>query len=150
MQDNFANLLDRGIPILKTLILPEACAKLDAAQVDPNRPCPPSDTIKFPNGQTDEQIGAAETPHIYRLRRSKLRALIADGIEIQYSKDLTDISYSDDGTTVAAPLADGYSTSGAILVGADGTRSPMRTTLLGPEKAALKDLEFAASSVSKK
>jgi hypothetical protein len=34
---NCANLLDRGIPILKTLIPPEAFAKLDAAQVDPNR-----------------------------------------------------------------------------------------------------------------
>jgi 2-polyprenyl-6-methoxyphenol hydroxylase-like FAD-dependent oxidoreductase len=132
------------------LIPPEAFAKLDAAQVDPNRPCPPSDTIKFLNGQTGEQIGAAETPHIYRLRRSKLRALIADGIEIQYSKDFTNISYSDDGTTVTAHFADGSSTSGPILVGADGTRSPVRTALLGPEEAALKTLEFATSIVQAK
>jgi 2-polyprenyl-6-methoxyphenol hydroxylase-like FAD-dependent oxidoreductase len=142
--------LDRGIPILKALIPPEAFAKLDAAQVDPNRPCPPSDTIKFLNEQTGEQIGAAETPHIYRLRRSKLRALIADGIEIQYGKDLTDISYSDEGTTVTAHFADGSSTSGAILVGADGTRSPVRTALLRLEKAALRTLEFAASIVQAK
>jgi len=140
----------RGIPILKTLIPPAAFAQLDAAQVDPNRPCPPSDTIKFFHGQTGEQIGAAETPHIYRLRRSKLRALLADGIEIQYSKCLSDISYSEDGSTVTAHFDDGSSESGSLLVGADGTRSPVRNLLLGSEKAALTTLEFAASIVQAK
>jgi 2-polyprenyl-6-methoxyphenol hydroxylase-like FAD-dependent oxidoreductase len=132
------------------LIPPEAFAQLDATQVDPNRPCPPSDTIKFLNGHTGEQIGAAETPHIYRLRRSKLRTLLAAGIEIQYSKCLSDISYSDDGTIVTAHFDDGSSTNGAILVGADGTRSLVRNLLVGPEKAALTTLEFAASIVQAK
>jgi 2-polyprenyl-6-methoxyphenol hydroxylase-like FAD-dependent oxidoreductase len=142
--------LVRGIPILKTLIPPEAFAKLGAAQVDPNRRCPPSDTIKFLNGQTGEQIGAVETPHIYRLRRSKLRALIAEGIDIQYGKALTDIYYPDDGKTVTAHFADGSSTNGTLLVGTDGTRSIVRNLLLGPQKAALTTLEFAASIVQAK
>jgi 2-polyprenyl-6-methoxyphenol hydroxylase-like FAD-dependent oxidoreductase len=76
--------------------------------------------------------------------------LIADGIEIQYGKDLTNISYSGNGTTVTAHFADGSSTSGAILVGADGTRSPVQTALVGPEKAALRTLEFVASTVQAK
>jgi 2-polyprenyl-6-methoxyphenol hydroxylase-like FAD-dependent oxidoreductase len=144
------NLIVRGIPILKTLMPPDAFAQLDAAQVDPNRPCPPSDTINFLNGQTGEQIGAATTPHIYRLRRSKLRALLAEGIEIQCSKCLSDITYSDDGTAVTAKFADGSSTKGSILVGAEGTRSLVRNLLLGSEKAALTTLEFAASIVQAK
>jgi 2-polyprenyl-6-methoxyphenol hydroxylase-like FAD-dependent oxidoreductase len=102
------------------------------------------------NGQTGEQIGAAETPHIYRLRRSKLRTLLVDGIEIQYGKCLSDISYSDDGTIVTAHFDDGSSTNGAILAGADGTRSFVRNLLVGPEKAALTTLEFAASIVQAK
>lgn len=102
------------------------------------------------NGQTGEHIGAATTPHIYRLRRSKLRALLANGIEIQYSKLLSDISYSDDGKIVTAIFADGSSTNGSILVGADGTRSLVRHLLLGQEKAALTTLEFAASIVQAK
>ncbi|CZR66045.1 related to monooxygenase [Phialocephala subalpina] len=139
-----------GIPILKTLIPPEAFAKLDSAQVDPNRPCPPSEPIRFLHGQTGEQIGEAVTPHLYRLRRSKLRALIADGIDIQYGKELSNITYSEDGTVVTAHFADGSNTNGSVLVGADGTRSVVRNLLLGPEKAALTVLEFAASIVQAK
>jgi len=139
-----------GIPLLKNLIPPDAFAKLDAAQVDPNRPCPPSDTIRFLDGQTGKQIGASTTPHIYRLRRSKLRALLLEGIDVQYDKTLTDISYSEDGTTVTAHFADGSSTSGSLLVGADGARSLTRNLLVGPEKAALTTIEFAASIVQSK
>jgi 2-polyprenyl-6-methoxyphenol hydroxylase-like FAD-dependent oxidoreductase len=76
--------------------------------------------------------------------------LIADGIDIQYSKCLSDISYSDDGRIVTAHFDDGSSTNGAILVGADGTRSLVRNLLLEPEKAALTTLEFAASIVQAK
>jgi 2-polyprenyl-6-methoxyphenol hydroxylase-like FAD-dependent oxidoreductase len=76
--------------------------------------------------------------------------LIAEGIDIQYKKTLTNISYSEDGTTVTAYFADGSSTNGSILVGTDGTRSVVRNLLLGPEKAALTTLEFAASIVQAK
>lgn len=132
------------------MIPEEAFAKLDAAQVDPNRPCPPADTIKFLHGKTGEQIGAAVTPHLYRLRRSKLRALIAEGIDIQYSKSLSSITYSSDGETVTAHFDDGTSTTGSLLVGADGTRSVVRNLLLGPENGILTTLEFAASIVQAK
>jgi 2-polyprenyl-6-methoxyphenol hydroxylase-like FAD-dependent oxidoreductase len=76
--------------------------------------------------------------------------LLVDGIEIQYGKCLSDISYSDDGTIVTAHFDDESSTNGAILAGADGTRSFVRNLLVGPEKAALTTLEFAASIVQAK
>ncbi|KAF4635777.1 hypothetical protein G7Y89_g2323 [Cudoniella acicularis] len=139
-----------GIPILETLIPPEAFAKLDSAQVDPNRPCPPSDTIKFLHGKTGEQIGGATTPHIYRLRRSKLRALLSEGLDIQYSKTISFITHSEDGATVTAHFADGTTAGGSILVGADGARSIVRTLLLGAEAAAITPLEVAASIVQAK
>lgn len=139
-----------SVPILQELTPPELFARLDSTQVDPNRPRPPSDTMKIFNGETGEQIGAAVIPDLHRIQRSKLRSLLAEGIPIQYSKTLSGISYLEDGTTVIAHFEDGSSASGAILIGADGTRSKVRNILLGSEKAALETLEYAASIVQAK
>lgn len=139
-----------SIPLLQALIPPESFAQIESAQVDPNRPCPPSETIIFLNGQTGDQIGASETPHIYRLRRRKLRSILAEGLEIEYDKNLSQISYSQDGATVTAHFADGTCVDGTLLIGADGHRSTVRTLLLGPEKAALRKLEHGSSIVQAK
>lgn len=106
--------------------------------------------MKFYNGETGEQIGAAVIPDLHRIRRSKLRALLAEGIPIQYSKTLSAIKFSENDTAVIAHFEDGSSAAGAILIGADGTRSKVRHILLGPEKAALETLEYAASMIQAK
>jgi 2-polyprenyl-6-methoxyphenol hydroxylase-like FAD-dependent oxidoreductase len=138
-----------GAPILQSLIPPSNFAKLESAQVDPHRPCPPADTISFLHGVTGEKMGSSTTPHIYRVRRSKLRDLLKEGLEdeIQYSKTLSNVTYSADGSSVTAHFEDGTSTTGTLLIATDGARSQTRNSLLGPEKAALKILEYGASIV---
>lgn len=76
--------------------------------------------------------------------------MIAEGLDIQYGKTLTGIEYAEDGKTVTALFADGSSATGGLLIGADGSRSEVRQLLLGPEKAALTILPFAASIVQAK
>ncbi|CAG8953647.1 hypothetical protein HYFRA_00010106 [Hymenoscyphus fraxineus] len=129
---------------------PELFAKLASTQVDPHRPVQPSETLRFLNGATGIEIGAAVIPHLYRMQRSKLRALLGEGISIQYDKTLSTISYTEDGSTVTAHFEDGTTASGTILIGADGTRSKVRNLLLGEEKAALDRLEYAALWVQAK
>jgi 2-polyprenyl-6-methoxyphenol hydroxylase-like FAD-dependent oxidoreductase len=84
------------------------------------------------------------------MRRSKLRSILAEGLGIQYDKLLSNISYSEDGTTVTAHFADGTSAEGTLLIGTDGHRSVVRSLLVGPEKSALTKLEYGAAIVQSK
>jgi 2-polyprenyl-6-methoxyphenol hydroxylase-like FAD-dependent oxidoreductase len=79
------------------------------------------------------------------MRRSKLRALLSEGIDVRYNKRLSSISYSEDGQQVTAHFEDGSRTTGRLLVGADGSRSTVRELLLGSEQAALSPVPYAAS-----
>jgi 2-polyprenyl-6-methoxyphenol hydroxylase-like FAD-dependent oxidoreductase len=139
-----------GTPILQSLIPSEAFAQLESAQVDPNTPCLPEDTIPFLHGQTGEQIGGTTVPHVYRLRRKELRSIISKGLDIEYNKTLTALEYSEDGKTVTATFQDGSSYTGSLVVGADGARSEVRNLVVGQPGAELTVLPFACSIVQAK
>lgn len=143
-----------GAPILSTLIPPHLFAKLESAQVDPHRPCPEADEIKFFHGETGAQLGGSKIPHLYRVRRRALRAIMAEGLdvgsELLYDKHLVDVSYSDNGETVRVHFEDGTSVTGCCLIGADGPRSRVRQLLVGEENARLHTLPFCASIVQAK
>lgn len=143
-----------GAPILSTLIPSESFAKLESAQVDPHRPCPEFDEIRFFHGENGNQIGGSKIPHIYRVRRRALRNIMAEGLEVGtevlYNKELVDVSYSDDGEIVTAHFQDGSKVTGSCLVGADGPRSQVRQLLVGKENAKLQSLPFCASIVQAK
>ncbi|KAI9788513.1 MAG: hypothetical protein M1816_006853 [Peltula sp. TS41687] len=62
-----------------------------------------------------------------RVRRESLRRLLMEGVEIEWSKNLT--SFTTDGNTVTAQFADFSSATGTLLVGCDGTRSKVRQLL---------------------
>lgn len=138
-----------GAPILQSLIPEASFKKLDDVQVDPTKPIPPQETLRFLHGETGEQIGAHDIAHISRLRRSKLRALLREGIDVQYEKRLTEITYSDDGASVTAHFGDGTTAIGSVLIGADGTRSTVRRHLLGPA-AVVTVLPYVATIVQAK
>ena len=57
--------------------------KLNTAQVDPLRTSTPDDYLRLMNGKTAEELLRVPTPNVYRLRRSKFRALLAEGIDVQ-------------------------------------------------------------------
>ena len=58
-------------------------SRFNTAQVDPLQPPSPDDFIRLVNGETAEELTRVPTPHVYRLKRSAFRALLAEGIDIQ-------------------------------------------------------------------
>ena len=70
-----------------------------------------------------------------RFSRTKLRALISEGIEVKYGKTLSSISYDESENGVSAHFADGTSISGDVLIGTDGPRSKARDLIVGEGKS---------------
>ncbi|KUJ11661.1 FAD/NAD(P)-binding domain-containing protein [Mollisia scopiformis] len=139
-----------GVPILKSLIPDYAAAQLQSVQVDPNTPTKPVDSLAFLNGQTGEVMVAPEIPNFHRLRRSKLRALLAKDLDIRWNKRLKNLVFEDDNSSVIAVFEDGEHITGRLIIGADGARSTVRKLLLGPEIAPSTRLPYSATFVQAK
>ncbi|KAL9020503.1 MAG: hypothetical protein Q9185_002276 [Variospora sp. 1 TL-2023] len=133
--------------------------KLTSALSDPFRGLSEHDVFPMFNAQTGELLMEMPTPNALRLNRSRFRALIAEGLDIQvfilvflatcfqlicscpkYSKRLSSIACPDDSSSVTARFEDGTAVTGNLLIGADGANSTVRESLLGPSKAGLKPL----------
>ncbi|KAL8706572.1 MAG: hypothetical protein Q9201_000385 [Fulgogasparrea decipioides] len=67
-----------------------------------------------------------------RVSRERLRALLLEGLDVQWSKTLESISYPGL-DTVIAHFSDHTSAAGMLLIGADGSRSRARSLLLAHE-----------------
>ncbi|TVY89983.1 FAD-dependent monooxygenase [Lachnellula willkommii] len=139
-----------GMPILKTLIPESAVQALQSTQVDPNTPTKPFDTLKFLNGGTGEVITGIPSPDFYRLRRSKLRALLCKGLDIRWNKRLKDVVVKQDGSCVTAIFEDGEQMTGRLVVGADGSKTTVRELILGPDLAAPLRLPYVSTFVQAK
>ena len=57
--------------------------RLTTALVDPHRGLSERDTFPMFNAKTGELLMKLPTPNVIRLNRSKFRALIAEGLDIQ-------------------------------------------------------------------
>jgi 2-polyprenyl-6-methoxyphenol hydroxylase-like FAD-dependent oxidoreductase len=136
-----------GAPVLKSLMPDGWWDRIQSVQVDASVPTKELDTLSFIQGDTGETMAAFTFGPFYRLRRSKLRDLLSQGLDIQYNKRLSNISYAKDGNSVTAHFGDGTSATGSMLVGADGARSMTRQLLLGPERGAINRIPFSATFV---
>ena len=123
---------------------------IQSLQVDPHVPTKELDTLTWLQGDTGETMAAFTFGPFYRLRRSKLRDLLSQNLDIQYEKRLANITYAQDGRSVTAHFTDGTSAIGSILVGADGARSATRQILLGPELGAINHIPYAATFVQRR
>lgn len=139
-----------GMPALQDLISDSAKAQLTTVTVDPNVPTKSHDTVSFINGLNGELMTAMEVTYFYRLRRSKLRTLLIQDLDIRWNKKLANIVYEHDGKTVTAIFEDGEHISGNLIIGADGARSTVRNILLGPKLAAPTRLPYSATFVQSK
>lgn len=139
-----------GAPVLKSLMPDDWWDNIQSVQVDPHVPTKELDTLTWLQGDTGETMAAFTFGPFYRLRRSKLRAMLAQNIDIQYNKRLTNISYSEDGKTVTAHFTDSTTYTGSMLIGADGARSTTREILLGPTLATITRIPYAATFVQQK
>jgi len=136
--------------VLKSL-MPEAWwSQIQSLQVDPSVPTKDEDTLTFVQGDTGKVLVQLTFGPFYRLRRSKLKELLAREIDVQFNKRLSNVTYSEDGQSVTAHFVDGTAAVGSILVGADGARSTTRQVLLGPEISAINRLPYAATFVQRK
>ncbi|KAH9878828.1 hypothetical protein J1614_002262 [Plenodomus biglobosus] len=139
-----------GAPALRSLMPDDWWSRVQSIQVDPHVPTKEQDTLKWLQGDTGETMAAFTFGPFYRLRRSKLRHLLSQRLDIQYEKQLKSIDYAPDGQSVTAHFTDGSSATGALLVGADGARSCTRQLLLGPDIGAITRIPFAATFVQRR
>lgn len=132
-------------PTLQSLIPESLFSRIQTTQVDPHTPTKDVEELRFINGRTGEVIGLAEIEKFYRLRRSKIRALLSEEVDVKWGKSITDLTYSEDGQTVTAHFADGSQDTGSILVGTDGPHSATRLILVGAEAGKCTPIDFAAT-----
>lgn len=119
-----------GVTALRSLLSPElwnyfedTCAECEAGETDFNAI---DATITASRAGEGVRGGVA----IHTCDRTVLRRILMIGLEdyISYGKQLVEYSIADDGVT--ATFKDGTTHKGRLLVGADGTRSPVRKQYL--------------------
>ncbi|CAD6574801.1 MAG: hypothetical protein ASARMPREDX12_006975 [Alectoria sarmentosa] len=103
------------------------------------------DTLPLHNGRTGELINGIEMENIHRLGRTKLQALLSDGLDEDWEKKMVDIVYLGKRKRVKAVFEDGTEVTGSMLVGADGGRSSVRSLLVGPDIAKPTPIDFATT-----
>ncbi|KAL8763881.1 MAG: hypothetical protein Q9194_007236, partial [Teloschistes cf. exilis] len=132
-------------PALQSLIPDRLFDRLQSCQVDPHTPTLDVEKLRFLNGQTGEIIGVVEISKFHRLRRSKIRALLLEGLDVSWGKAISDISCSQDGRQVTVHFADGSQDTGSMLIGTDGPHSTTRGILVGTEAAKCTPIDYAAT-----
>ncbi|KAL3421350.1 FAD binding domain-containing protein [Phlyctema vagabunda] len=78
-------------------------------------------------GRDDFMTPPGDSPR-NRFAREKLRRLLMDSLDIQWSKSLVRIQYPDS-SNVIAEFSDGTTATGTIIIGCDGSRSQVRRVL---------------------
>ncbi|KAJ4345421.1 uncharacterized protein N0V89_011551 [Didymosphaeria variabile] len=136
-----------GAPVLKSLMPDEWWPRIQSVHADPSEPLKDPDTLKFVQGDNGNTIAAFPISNFYRLRRSKLRQLLSQELDVRYEKRLANVTFAEDGKSVTAHFTDGTSATGSFLVGADGSRSTIRQCLLGPELGEIKKIPYCATFI---
>lgn len=136
-----------GAESLKSLIPEELWAQIQSVQVDPSTPTAEHDSLNFLNAQSGETLATIPVQYFYRLRRYKLRHLLARGLDIRYGRALQAIEYSNDAQHATALCDDGRSITVRLVVGTDGARSTTRQLLLGSSAGRIRNLPYCATFV---
>ncbi|KAM5443224.1 hypothetical protein MferCBS31731_001541 [Microsporum ferrugineum] len=139
-----------GAAALQGVLSCELWNRIETVHVDPSTPVAEKDVLKFINSSTGEPMSEVHVSKFYRLRRSKLRSLLEDDLDIRYNKVLKNISMSSDGRIATVHFEDGTSSSGQFVIAADGARSTARQLLLGKTRGAIRRLPYAATFIHAK
>ena len=116
-----------ALPLLSDLLPSDLHQKLQTASVDPNYTFPDTgNSMPVYNASTGEHLKSIPLAKMLRVSRQKFRALLAEGLEIQYNKSFRSLRTLEDGPSLTALFADGSSATGTLIVGADGANSIVR------------------------
>ncbi|KAL4912425.1 monooxygenase [Aspergillus aurantiobrunneus] len=123
---------------LQTLLPEDRFAHMERTSCNPAVPIDAGGNYPIIHGESGNMLAGVPYTKGLRVPRSKMRALCAEGIDVQYGKELADVAFNETGRGVVVTFSDGSIVSGSILVGADGPRSKVREFAMGSaEKAAV-------------
>ncbi|KAF7186548.1 FAD-dependent monooxygenase phnB [Pseudocercospora fuligena] len=116
-----------ALPMLSALLPDKLHERLQTASVDPHYNFPESgNAMPVYNAETGELVKSIPLVKMLRVSRRKMRALCAEGIDVQYGKALKSLARPNK-SSISVQFADGTSVSGSLVVGADGATSVVRS-----------------------
>lgn len=122
---------------LETLLPAHIYANLEAASCNPAIPIDAGGTYPIIHAETGNMLAGVPYARGMRVPRSKMRALVSEGIDVQFGKKLVDVEFGADGKGVVAKFDDGERLKGSMVVGAEGAKSRVREIAMNSvEKAA--------------
>jgi hypothetical protein len=121
---------------LEKLLPEDRFANMLEVSCNPAVPIDAGGNYPIIHGETGNLLAGVPYAKGLRVPRSKMRALCAKGIDVQYGKNLIDVAFNESGQGVVAFFEDGTVVTGSILVGADGPRSTVRNFAMGSTEAA--------------
>ncbi|KAI5463845.1 hypothetical protein BGZ63DRAFT_353582 [Mariannaea sp. PMI_226] len=113
------------------ILPPEVFGKLPLISCNPAVPIESGGIYPIIQAETGSLLTGVPYEKGLRVSRSRMRALCAEGIEVQYEKNLVDVAFNESGDGVIAIFSDGTTIPGSILIGADGPRSRVREFAMG-------------------
>ncbi|EXJ74668.1 uncharacterized protein A1O5_01361 [Cladophialophora psammophila CBS 110553] len=126
-----------AMPMLKELLPAELYAKIPAVSCNPAAGIH-SGLYPIIHAETGDMMIGVPFEDGLRVPRSRMRALCAEGIDVQYGRSLVDVTCNGGDNGVTATFSDGSIVCATMIVGADGSKSRLREILMGsPEKAAV-------------
>ncbi|GIZ38812.1 hypothetical protein CKM354_000221300 [Cercospora kikuchii] len=148
-----------GLSLLGSLLPPDLLDRLQEVSVDPHYVVPEEGNVMpVYNVETGERIKSVPLVQMLRVSRRKFRALLAEGLDIQYNHRLTDITEQDNGH-IQATFSNGQKAIGTLIIGADGANSTLRTLAFSssPTASAIRlpyggintTIQYPTSSIAK-
>jgi hypothetical protein len=118
---------------LESVLPPELFARLAEISCNPSIPIEAGGKYPIIHGETGQLLAGVPYAKGLRVPRSKMRALCAEGIEVEYGKEIIDVAFNESGNGVIATFRDGSIARGSLLLGADGPRSKIRQIIFNDD-----------------
>ncbi|KAF2163171.1 hypothetical protein M409DRAFT_26614 [Zasmidium cellare ATCC 36951] len=132
-----------ALPMLPDLLPPELLGRLQETSVDPHYIFPKSgNSMPVYDGSSGELLKDIPLVEMIRVSRNKMRALCAEGINIQYSKEFRTLRTLEDDPVVTAHFTDNTTFTGALIVAADGANSDVRQAIFPSGQGASQQVPY--------
>lgn len=128
-----------ALPALKACLPPVLFDRLSTIQVDPQQGIRDTGRFLFLDLSTAEPKYVIPPSPRLRINRLKFRSLLAEGLDVQWNKTFSSFRINEAGL-VEVTFQDGTTTTGSLVIGADGSSSRTRRFLLGEDAGKLNQL----------